>query len=81
MPAFGHVLNQTLEVGENASTTEQAQSIAADIVGAGGPVVYGNILLMNSRGIALIAYLQRLGVVTKAPNPTINENTAVTASN
>lgn len=73
MPAFDHVLNQTLEVGENASIAEQAQSIAADIVGAGGPVIYGNILLMNSRGIALIAYLQRLGVVTKAPNPATNE--------
>jgi len=81
MPSFEHLLNETLEVGENRSIADQSQSIAADIVGAGGPVIFGNNLLMNSRGVALIAYLQRLGVVTKAPDPATNQDTAVTASN
>jgi len=81
MPSFEHLLKQTLEVGENESIASQAQAVAADIVGAGGPVIFGDNLLMNSKGVALIAYLQRLGVLTKAPNPSTNENTAVTASN
>jgi len=81
MPSFEHLLKQTLEVGENESIASQAQAVAADIVGAGGPVIFGDNLLMNSRGVALIAYLQRLGVVTKAPDPATNQDTAVTASN
>jgi cytochrome c oxidase cbb3-type subunit I/II len=69
MPAFDYLLNQRLDTKKSPEMSAQAESIAADIVGAGGPVLYGDDLLMNSKGIALIAYLQRLGVVTaNSPN-------------
>ncbi len=67
MPAFDHILGLSLPELDDESTTKQIETIAADIVAEGGPVLYGDGLLMNSRGIALIAYLQRLGVVAPPP--------------
>ncbi|MGV3484164.1 MAG: cbb3-type cytochrome c oxidase subunit II [Planctomycetaceae bacterium] len=66
MPAFDYLLDQPLDAEDNPAILKQAESLAADIVGQGGPVLYGDRLLMNSRGIALVAYLQRLGV-TQSP--------------
>ena len=41
---------------------EQAERIAADIVSQGGPVfAEGELLTMDTKAVALIAYLQRLG--------------------
>lgn len=65
MPAFDYLLSEPLDGGDNPLIMKQAESIAADIVGQGGPVLYAGDLLMNSRAIALIAYLQRLGAVAK----------------
>lgn len=65
MPTFDYLLSQSLDAGDNPSIRRQAESIAADIVGQGGPAIYGSDLLMNSRGIALIAYLQKLGLFDK----------------
>lgn len=66
MPAFDHLLNEPMNFADNPLLEPQAQRIAADIVGEGGPVMYGDRLLIQSRGLALIAYLQRLGVVDTA---------------
>ena len=75
MPAFDYLLSQPLNADDNPAMLKQAESIAADIVGQGGPVIYGDDLLMNSRGIALIAYLQRLGVIPKPAAPTATTST------
>ncbi|TVP98023.1 MAG: cytochrome-c oxidase, cbb3-type subunit I [Planctomycetaceae bacterium] len=45
----------------------QAEEIAAEIVSQGGPVKYGDTLVMNTQAVALIAYLQRLGVDLNRP--------------
>lgn len=63
MPAFDHLLSEPLESEGNAQIERQSQLIAAEIVGEGGPVLFGDRMVMNSRAIALIAYLQRLGVM------------------
>ena len=47
----------------------QAEKIAAEIVSQGGPVMRGDLMTYDTRGIALIAYLQRLGVDLFAPPP------------
>ncbi len=41
---------------------KQAEQIAADIIAQGGPVLYEDVLIKDTKAIALIAYLQRLGV-------------------
>lgn len=46
---------------------QQAEAVAADIVKQGGPVKRGDILVMNTQAVALIAYLQRLGVDLNRP--------------
>ncbi|MEL6107265.1 MAG: hypothetical protein AAFU85_14590, partial [Planctomycetota bacterium] len=43
------------------SAKDQAERITADIVGMGGPVMRGNLMTYDTRVVALIAYLQRLG--------------------
>jgi len=40
---------------------KQAEMIAADIIGQGGPVIYRKNLIKDTSAIALIAYIQRLG--------------------
>jgi cytochrome c oxidase cbb3-type subunit I/II len=62
MPAFDHLLSEPLSIQDNPVLEQQAQQIAAEIVGEGGPVMYANRLIIQSRAMALIAYLQRLGV-------------------
>lgn len=74
MPAFDHLLSKPLESGESDVIIKQAERVAADIVSQGGPVIYDDNLLMNSSGIALIAYLQRLGVVNTSSPVTENKS-------
>jgi len=62
MPAFDHILASPLDSDDEA-VIKQAELIAAEMVSGGGPILYDGRLVMNSRGVALIAYLQRLGVV------------------
>jgi cytochrome c oxidase cbb3-type subunit I/II len=45
----------------------QAEEVAAEIVKQGGPVKRGETLVMNTQAVALIAYLQRLGVDLNRP--------------
>jgi cytochrome c oxidase cbb3-type subunit I/II len=40
---------------------EQAQRVAAEIISLGGPVEYNGHLIQDTRAIALIAYLKRVG--------------------
>jgi len=48
----------------------QAEEIAAEIVKQGGPVKRGETMVMNTQAVALIAYLQRLGVdLTRVDEP------------
>ena len=46
---------------------QQAEAVAAEIVKQGGPVKRGEVLVMNTQAVALIAYLQRLGVDLNRP--------------
>lgn len=48
---------------------QQAEKIAADIASQGGPVKRGELMTYDSQVIALIAYLQRLGVDLFATPP------------
>jgi cytochrome c oxidase cbb3-type subunit I/II len=50
-----------------AHAKAQSQSIAAEIVMQGGPVIYADRLIEESTAMALIAYLQRLGKDRYAP--------------
>ncbi len=52
---------------------EQAEVIAAEIVSQGGPVKRGDVLLIETQAVALIAYLQRLGVDLTRPAETDSE--------
>ncbi|MEO1524416.1 MAG: cbb3-type cytochrome c oxidase subunit II [Planctomycetota bacterium] len=45
----------------------QAERISADIIGLGGPVMRGDLMTYDTKAIALIAYLQRLGTDLSAP--------------
>jgi cytochrome c oxidase cbb3-type subunit I/II len=45
----------------------QAEEVAAEIVSQGGPVKQGDYLVMNTQAVALIAYLQRLGIDLNRP--------------
>ncbi|MEM9826432.1 MAG: cytochrome-c oxidase, cbb3-type subunit I [Planctomycetota bacterium] len=47
----------------------QAEAIAADIVSQGAPVSRNGVMVLDSQGVALIAYLQRLGVDYFKPAP------------
>lgn len=53
------------EVAEIARA--QAERIGADIVSQGGPVWHGDLMVIETQAIALIAYLQRLGVDLNRP--------------
>ena len=46
---------------------DQAERVAADIVSTGGSIRRGDVLTLESQGVALIAYLQRLGTDLNAP--------------
>jgi len=46
---------------------QQAEQIAADIVSQGGPVKRGEVMVMDTQAVALIAFLQRLGVDLTRP--------------
>lgn len=46
---------------------DQAERVAADIVSTGGSIQRGDVLTLESQGVALIAYLQRLGTDLNAP--------------
>jgi len=72
MPAFDYLLSKPLEFGKSEAIVRQAELVAADIVSQGGPVIHDDNLLMNSSGVALIAYLQRLGMVTTSSPPMEN---------
>ncbi|WP_231615646.1 cytochrome-c oxidase, cbb3-type subunit I [Novipirellula artificiosorum] len=50
----------------------QAEEIAADIVSQGGPVSRGEVMTLNSKAVALIAFLQRVGTdIFAAPEPAV----------
>lgn len=50
------------EIAANVQNAkDQAERITADIVGMGGPVMRGDLMTYDTRAVALIAYLQRLG--------------------
>jgi len=46
---------------------KQAEAIAAEIIGQGGPVAYQGNLIKDTSAIALIAYIQRLGTDLSRP--------------
>ncbi len=48
---------------------KQSDSIAAEIIGQGGPVAYRGHLIKDSSAVALIAYIQRLGTDLSRPLP------------
>ena len=48
---------------------KQSESIAAEIIGQGGPVAYHGNLIKDSSAVALIAYIQRLGTDLSRPLP------------
>ncbi|MEM6780123.1 MAG: cytochrome-c oxidase, cbb3-type subunit II, partial [Planctomycetota bacterium] len=52
---------------------QQAEVIAADIVSQGGPIRRGQLMTLDSQAVALIAYLQRIGVDLFAPPPTSDD--------
>ena len=54
---------------------KQAERIAADIVSQGGPAKRGDVMTLESQAVALIAYLQRVGVDLFATPPQEGEPT------
>jgi cytochrome c oxidase cbb3-type subunit I/II len=54
----------------------QAEEVAAEIVKQGGPFKRGDTLVLNSQAVALIAYLQRLGVDLTRPAAPATEGAA-----
>ena len=65
---------QSIESKFEAQAKKQAEVIAAEIIGQGGPVAYKGTLIKDTSAIALIAYIQRLGTdisrpVVAAPAP------------
>jgi cytochrome c oxidase cbb3-type subunit I/II len=59
---YGRELEEAPEMAK-----EQAEQIAAEIVSQGGPVKRGEVMVMDTQAVALIAYLQRLGVDLTRP--------------
>jgi cytochrome c oxidase cbb3-type subunit I/II len=59
---YGRELEEAPEMAK-----EQAEQIAAEIVAQGGPVKRGEVMVMDTQAVALIAYLQRLGVDLTRP--------------
>jgi cytochrome c oxidase cbb3-type subunit I/II len=55
---------------------EQAQRVAAEIISLGGPVEYNGRLIQDTRAIALIAYLKRVGTDLFKPETPANPTQA-----
>jgi cytochrome c oxidase cbb3-type subunit I/II len=81
---IGTPYNMSLQEGQTIATKfegqarKQAEVIAAEIIGQGGPVAYKGTLIKDTSAIALIAYIQRLGTDLSrpvAPAPT-QQNTS-----
>ena len=70
MPSYSHLLDaaydEEMEVYVQ-DARDQAERVAADIVSTGGSIQRGDVLTLESQGVALIAYLQRLGTDLNAP--------------
>ncbi|MEM6363004.1 MAG: cytochrome-c oxidase, cbb3-type subunit II, partial [Planctomycetota bacterium] len=49
----------------------QAEVVAADIVSQGGPIRRGDVMTLDSQAVALIAYLQRIGIDLFEPAPAV----------
>ena len=49
------------------SARDHAERVAADIVSSGGTIRRGEVMTLESKAVALIAYLQRLGTDISAP--------------
>jgi cytochrome c oxidase cbb3-type subunit I/II len=58
---------QSLESKFADQAKKQAEVIAAEIIGQGGPVAYKGTLIKDTSVIALIAYIQRLGTDISRP--------------
>ena len=65
---------ETLDVKYQGLANKQAESIAAEIIGQGGPVAYRGILIKDTAVMALIAYIQRLGTDLSRPAPVTSVN-------
>jgi cytochrome c oxidase cbb3-type subunit I/II len=55
-PEYPYEVEKSAELAQ-----EQAQRVAAEIISLGGPVEYNGRLIQDTRAIALIAYLKRVG--------------------
>ena len=53
---------------------KQAEAIAAEIIGQGGPVAYRGNLIKDTSAVALIAYIQRLGTDLSRPATVVPSN-------
>jgi len=60
---------QTIASKFEGQAKKQAEVIAAEIIGQGGPVAYQSTLIKDTSAIALIAYIQRLGTDLSRPVP------------
>ena len=75
LSALGTPYDLKVEEGESIDSkfekmaTKQAESIAAEIIGQGGPVAYEGNFIKDTSAIALIAYIQRLGTDLSRPAP------------
>ena len=58
---------QSLDSKFEDQAKKQAEVIAAEIIGQGGPVAYKGTLIKETAAIALIAYIQRLGTDISRP--------------
>ncbi len=59
--------DQTIANKFEVQAKKQAEVIAAEIIGQGGPVAYKGTLIKETSAIALIAYIQRLGTDISRP--------------
>ena len=59
--------DQTIASKFEGQAKIQAEVIAAEIIGQGGPVAYKGTLIKETAAIALIAYIQRLGTDISRP--------------
>ncbi len=62
---------ETMDIKYQVLAQKQAESIAAEIIGQGGPVAYRGTLIKDTAVIALIAYIQRLGTDLSRPVPLV----------
>ncbi len=66
--------DQTIDSKFEKLAIHQAETIAAEIIGQGGPVAYEGNFIKDTSAIALIAYIQRLGTDLSRPAPTTLTN-------